>query len=198
MKSILHINSSGRYQDSVTRQVSDLFVAHLKQESPALEVVQRDLAKGIPFVDESWIDANFTAAAERTESQKEALNFSDELVSELQNSEYIVIAAPIYNFSIPAVLKAWVDLIVRVNFTFHFTDDGPAGLLKNIKTYVVMASGGTAVGGEVDMASTYLKFVLGIVGLTDVNIIDSSEINYADDKNLSSAKSQIKRLVGDK
>ncbi len=124
MKNILHINSSGRYEGSVTRQVSDLVVTHLRQENSALEIVSRDLAAGIPFVDESWIDANFTAAEERSNSQNEALKFSDELVAEIQNAEYIVIAAPIYNFSIPAVLKAWVDLIVRVNFTFQFTENG--------------------------------------------------------------------------
>ena len=183
MKSILHINSSGRYEGSVTRQVSDLVVTHLRQENSALEIVSRDLAAGIPFVDEPWIEANFTATKERTNKQNEALKFSDELVAEIQNSQYIVIAAPIYNFSIPAVLKAWVDLIVRVNFTFQFTENGqPEGLLENKKTFVVMASGGTAVGSDIDMASTYLKFVLGILGLSDVIIIDSSKIDQTGDE----------------
>ncbi len=199
MKNILHINSSGRYEGSVTRQVSDLVVTHLREENSALEIVSRDLAVGIPFVDELWIDANFTAAEERTNSQIEALKFSDELVAEIQNAEYIVIAAPIYNFSIPAVLKAWVDLIVRVNFTFQFTENGqPEGLLENKKTFVVMASGGTAVGSDIDLASAYLKFVLGILGLSDVIIIDSSKIDHTGDENLQIAMNQIEGLVGEK
>lgn len=192
---VLQINSSGRYEGSITRQVSDLVTDYLKQNNPMLERVDRDVASGLPFVNDAWINANFTAADERNESQKEVLGFSNELVAELQDADHIVIASPIYNFSIPATLKAWIDLIARAGLTFRYTEDGPIGLLENKKATVVMASGGVPIGSEMDMASTYLKLALGFVGITDVNIIDSSTINTAGDENSHSAMTQIAALI---
>ena len=174
---LLHINSSGRFNGSVTREVSDRLVTYLKQQDSELEIIDRDLAAGLPFVDESWIQANFTAPEERTDIQKDTLGFSDGLVAEIQNSQHIVIASPIYNFSIPAVLKAWVDQIARANLTFHYTETGPVGLLSNKKATVVMASGGVPIGSEMDMASPYIKFALAFIGITDTKIIDATKVN---------------------
>ena len=123
------------------------------------------------------------------------LGFSNELVAELENAEHIVIASPIYNFSIPATLKAWVDLIARVGLTFRYTDNGPVGLLENKKATVVMASGGVPIGSDMDMASSYLKFALAFIGISNVNIIDASQINYAADESLHSAENQIAKLI---
>ena len=176
-QNVLHINSSGRLNGSVTREVSDRLVRHLKQKDSKLAVIDRDLVSGLPFVDEPWIEANFTDPVTRSESQKGVLEFSDNLVKELQDAEHIVIAAPIYNFNIPAVLKAWIDQIARANLTFHYTEKGPVGLLENKKATVVMASGGVPIGSEMDMASPYLKCALGFVGITDVTIIDASNVN---------------------
>jgi len=194
-KSILQINSSGRYENSITRQVSDLVVNSIKQSKPSLKDVNRDIATGLPFVNEAWINSNFTAADERTDDQKDVLGFSNELVAELQNAEHIVIASPIYNFSIPATLKAWIDLIARAGLTFRYTENGPVGLLENKKATVVMASGGVSIGSEMDMASKYLKLALAFIGITDVNIIDASQINYAGDESLDSAEIQLAALI---
>ncbi len=195
-KMILHINSSGRYTDSITRHVSDLVVEHLKGDNVLQGVIKRDVAKGLPFVNEAWINANFMAPPERTEAQKMLLHFSDELVAELKASDYIVIASPIYNFSIPAALKAWIDLIARAGLTFRYTENGPVGLLENKKAIVVMASGGVSIGSEMDMASSYLKLVLGFIGIHDVTIIDASTIDcLGDDEKLHSVKSQISGLI---
>ncbi|VAW46270.1 FMN-dependent NADH-azoreductase [hydrothermal vent metagenome] len=195
-KTILHINSSGRYKDSITRQVSELVVEHLKESAALQEVIKRDVAEGVPFINEVWINSNFTAQEERTEEQKMALSFSNELVAELKKSDYIVMATPIYNFSIPAVLKAWIDLIARAGLTFRYTENGPVGLLENKKAIVVMASGGVPIGSEMDMASGYLKFVLGFIGIHDVTIIDASVIDYLDDdEKKHRVKSQIAGLI---
>lgn len=191
LEKILHITSSGRNEGSISRQVSDLVVDYLKNASQSLNIVSRDVAPGLPFVNEEWINSNFTASEERSADQKEVLSFSDELVAELQNADHIVIASPIYNFSIPAALKAWVDLIARAGLTFRYTDKGPVGLLEDKKVTLVMASGGVPIGSEMDMASSYLKFVLGFVGIHDVNVIDASTINYTGDQSLESAKTQI-------
>ena len=192
---ILQINSSGRYEGSITRQVSDLVVKALQGSGTLRERVNRDVAAGLPFVNEAWINSNLTVADKRTEEQKEVLVFSNELVAELENADHIVIASPIYNFSIPATLKAWIDLIARVGLTFRYTENGPVGLLENKKATIVMASGGVPIGSEMDMASNYLKFALGFVGISDVNIIDATTINIKIDESMQSAEAQIAELI---
>jgi len=191
-QNILHINSSGRYNDSLTRNISTQVVDCLIQRLPNRDLVKRDLANGLPFVNEQWIDANFTNHVQRTKSQKEVLKLSDELVSELQNSEHIVIASPIYNFNVPAVLKAWIDLVARVGLTFRYTENGPVGMLINKRAYIVMASGGVPIESEVDLTSKYLKQVLAFIGMNDVQIIDVSKV-IADDGQIDEIK--IEQLI---
>jgi len=181
-KSILQINSSGRYEGSVTRMVSDKLVSQLHAANTELVINKRDLATGLPFIDEQWIGANFTDPEAREESQKTTLEFSDKLVSELQQAEKIVIASPIYNFSIPAVLKAWVDLVARARLTFQYTDNGPEGLLTGKTAYLVMASGGVPIGSEMDLATKYLIQVLGFIGISDVKILDATKVELTSDK----------------
>lgn len=182
-QSILTINSSGRFEGSVTRQLVDRITTEIEQSATQSTVHQRDLATGLPFIDQQWIAANFTDPAERTEAHLETLNFSNELVNELQRADTLVIGVPIYNFSIPAVLKAWIDLIARAKLTFRYTQDGPEGLLSGKKVYLAMASGGVPIGSEADFASRYLLQVLAFVGLTDVTIVDASKVDF-DSENL--------------
>lgn len=172
---ILHINSSERIQDSVTRQVSAELVSQLQKQS-GLVIKSRDLAKGIPFINEDWIHANFTDPEQRTEQNRQALATSDQLVEELQAAEILVIASPIYNFSVPAVLKAWIDQVARARVTFRYTENGPEGLLKAKKAYLVMASGGVPLGSEVDYASTYLKQVMNFLGIQNVTVVDAGSL----------------------
>lgn len=176
-KNILHIDSSGRGQESVTRQASKIIVNQLLTKLPDSLVVSRDVTHGIKFVDEEWIAANFTQENDRTNGQNTKLLLSDTLVNELQAADYIVIGAPIYNFSIPASLKAWVDMVARVGVTFKYTQNGPIGLLENKKAYIAMASGGIEIGKEYDFSSNYLKHVLGFLGITELTIIDVNKFD---------------------
>ena len=194
-KTILQINSSGRFDGSLTRQLSDLVVRQLNRDNPELRLVSRDLATGLPFIDEQWIGANFTAPEERTDTHKDVLSFSDQLVAELAQAEHIVIASPIYNFSIPAVLKAWIDLVARAQLTFRYTENGPEGLLKGKKAYLAIASGGVPIGSEMDFASRYLKQVLGFIGIDDVTVIDASLINLESQQDSESAETQVAALT---
>jgi len=178
---LLLINSSGRNNGSITRKLADKTVNQLRM-GKNYSVISRDLSTGLPYIDEQWITATFTPIDQRTEQQHQVLVFSDMLVDEILQSQTIVIAAPIYNFSIPAVLKAWIDLIARSQLTFKYTEQGPVGLIQNKKVYIVMASGGVLLGSPVDYASTYLKQVLGFVGMTDVTIIDASTVNIESDE----------------
>lgn len=175
---ILHINSSGRVDGSVTRDISLQLVRQLQQQNKA-EKQQRDLAAGLPFIDEQWIGASFTGADQRSTEQQSALALSDELVDELQLASHIVIAAPIYNFSVPAVLKAWIDLVARPGVTFRYTENGPEGLLEGKKAYLVVASGGVPLGSEVDYASNYLRHVMGFLGIDDVTLVNANELDSA-------------------
>jgi FMN-dependent NADH-azoreductase len=169
---ILRVDSSARRDGSVTRRLADKLVERLTADGGETRVQSRDLAYAAPpLVDAAWVDANFTPPEQRSEAQRAALAESDRLVAELQNADVLVIGLPVYNFGIPASLKAWVDMVARARLTFRYTENGPVGLLQGKRAYLVVASGGTAVGGELDFATGYLRHVLGFLGIEDVEIV---------------------------
>ncbi len=114
---------------------------------------------------------------------KAKLALSDSLVADLQEASHIVIASPIYNFSVPAVLKAWIDMVARARVTFRYTENGPEGLLKGKKAYLVIASGGVPLGSDMDYASTYLRHVMGFLGIDDVTLVNANELAQAANEN---------------
>ena len=172
MSHILRIDASARNAGSTTRQLADKLVTRLVEQGYGASVIVRDLAATPPaLLTENWVGANFTDDADRSADQKAALAASDELIGELEAADTIVIGVPLYNFAVPASLKAWIDLIARARRTFRYTEAGPEGLLKGKRAFIVFASGGVPLGSEVDFASGYLKHILGFVGITDVTII---------------------------
>lgn len=175
-KTILQINASARKSGSVTRELSDVLVTRLLENAPDTKVISRDVSQGLPFLDEDWIGANFSDPNERHAEQRLKLALSDTLVGELKAADTIVIGAPIYNFSVPAALKAWIDLVARAKETFLYTDNGPVGLLNGKKAYVLVASGGTKLGSEIDFAGSYLKHVLGFIGISDVTFVAADQL----------------------
>ena len=168
---MLRVDASARVQGSVTRQLADRLVEGLAARVAGLAVTRRDLAQGLPFVDADWVAANFTDPDARSAAQRDKLAGSDTLVGEVMDADVWVIATPIYNFGVPASLKAWVDQIARARLTFRYTEQGPQGLLANKKVYILTATGGTEVGSSIDFATPWLKFVLGFLGITDVEVI---------------------------
>jgi FMN-dependent NADH-azoreductase len=193
MTRILHIDSSARTQGSVTRDLSAAIVAQVS--TPATEVTRRDVSTGLPFITEEWVGANFTPADARTDAQRETLSLSDTLVDELIAADTIVIGVPIYNFGVPAVLKAWIDLVARVGRTFNYTENGPVGTLSDKRVLVAVASGGTPVGSEIDHMSGYLRHVLGFIGLTNVEIVAADGLGQAADEKIEAARSEIGKLA---
>jgi FMN-dependent NADH-azoreductase len=171
MSNILHIDASGRKTSSVTRQLSQDLIQQVSVENST--VTYRDVSQGLPFVDELMIGAYYTPKGERTEQQHQAIAISDTIVEELLKADTLVIGVPVYNFSMPAGFKAWSDLAARVGETFNYTPDGPVGLLQGKKAYVAVASGGTAVGSEMDFLTPWLKHYLGFIGIQDVQIIQA-------------------------
>lgn len=174
-RTVLHINSSGRIKDSVTRQVSDEVLKHLQNQHQELSINHHDLVDGEDFVTADWIQANFTPEEERSTAQTQVLAHSSALVAQIQQADYVLIASPIYNFSIPAALKAWVDQIARARLTFKYTENGPVGLIQNKKAILVMASGGVPIGSELDFATPYLKQIMRFIGIDDITVIDAND-----------------------
>jgi len=173
---ILRIDSSARRDGSETRALNDALISRIEATAD-VTVIHRDLAADAPgFVNEAWVGANFTDPDARSDAQAAELAASDALVAELEAADVIVIGAPIYNFNIPAVLKAWIDMVARARVTFRYGENGPEGLLKDKKAYVVMASGGLPMGSAMDFASPYLTHILGFVGIHDVEFISAAEV----------------------
>ena len=175
---LLRIDASARVDDSVTRGIANRLIADLQHRHPTAMITRRDLREPPPFVTDQWVAANFTAAAQRTGAQHTALAQSTALADELSAADAVIIATPIYNFSIPAALKAWVDMVTRVGVTFRYTAEGPQGLLADRPVYVVIASGGTPIGSRIDFATPYLRHIFGFIGITDVRIVDAANAEH--------------------
>lgn len=188
--SILHIDASARIQGSVSRSLTARIVEVLDQ--PA---VHRDLAQGLPLLTENWINANFTPADARTDDQKETLALSDSLIAEIQAADTLVIGAPMYNFSIPASLKAWIDLICRAGVTFRYTETGPEGLLTGKRAIIVMATGGTPQGAAYDYTTDFMRHIMGFIGITDVQFISADKLGADAEQAIAAANAQIDALA---
>ncbi len=168
MTRILHIDSSVNLESSVSRRLSAAVIARFDDAT----VTVRDVARHpLPQVDSSFAVARAIPRAERTTEQQAALKLSDALIAELRAADVIVIGAPVYNFSIPASLKAWIDLVARAGETFRYTSAGAQGLLTGKRAIIAMASGGTSAGAENDFNTRYLRYILGFLGITDVTIV---------------------------
>lgn len=191
--SILRIDASARKHGSTSRALTDALIDKL---SPA-SVAVRDLFQPLPFVTEDWIGANFTDEAERSAEQRETLALSDQLVEELVAADTLVLGVPVYNFGIPAALKAWVDLIARARKTFRYTETGPVGMLTGKKAYIALASGGTEIGSEIDFASGYLRQILSFVGIEDVTFVAADQQMVKGDAAMNVAQEQIERIPAD-
>jgi len=192
---ILRIDSSGRRHGSSSRALADELVAALADRYGQVQLVKRDLAESIPHVDQAWIEANFTPEENRSDSQRKVLSFSDLLVAELKEAEVLVIGVPIYNFGVPAALKAWVDMIARARLTFAYTENGPVGLLREKKAFIVVASGGVGVDSPVDFATPYMRQALKFVGITDIEVIVADQQNIRGEESVSAARAQIANAV---
>ena len=192
---VLSIDSSGRHDGSVTRELTGDLIAALEDRFQSVKLKRRDVGSGLPFVDAAWIEANFTPDENRTERQSDTLALSDELVAEMKVADVIVLGVPVYNFSISAALKSWIDMICRARLTFRYTENGPVGLLEGKTAYVVVATGGVTVGSPMDFATPYLRYALGFLGITDVKVIAADRVNSNRDESMDRARAEIAELI---
>jgi FMN-dependent NADH-azoreductase len=196
MSNILHISASIQGDASVSRQLGTKLVAGLAAKTGA-SVTERDLsAEDLPFVSADRFAANLAPADERTPEQAELAAIADTLIAELQAADTIVISSPIYNFGVPASVKAWADLVARAGTTFKYTENGPVGLLEGKTAYITAASGGTPLGSDFDFMSPWLKFFLGFLGITDVTVIGADGIMGQDGEDkIAAANADVERLA---
>lgn len=190
---ILKINSSIQTDKSVGRKLVDQLVSRFTNNEK--KIIERDLAMGLPLLTQDMVNAFYTPEDKRTDDQNEELALSNLLITEIEDSEIIVMGIPIYNFSVPASVKAYFDLIARVGVTFKYTNEGPVGLFENKKVYVIVTSGGTPFMGDEDFASSYIMHFLGFIGITDVNFISADQLVANSEVQVENAEKQIAELV---
>ena len=190
-RTLLHIDTSARRSGSTSRDLSAQIVDRLAPET----VLRRDLADALPLIDETWIGANFTPEDQRSDAQRAQMALSDELVAELKAADTLVIGLPIYNFSVPATLKAWIDMVARVGVTFRYSEAGPEGLLTGKRAILAVTSGGTPVGSEIDFATGYLRHVLGFIGITEIEIVAADRMNVDADAALKAANNALAKIA---
>ena len=176
MSTLLRIDSSPLYGQSVSRQLTSAFVSQWKSSHPQGTIIDRDLsATAIPPVDAAWVGAVYTPEEARTPQQKKLLTLSDTLIAELGQAEEYVFGVPMHNFGVPAVLKLWIDQISRVGKTFSYADGTPKGLLIGKKATFIIATGGI-YDAQTQMASfnfvePYLRSIFGFLGVTDATVL---------------------------
>jgi FMN-dependent NADH-azoreductase len=172
---LLRIDSSAR-RSSVSRQLTQKFVDTWQTANPTGEVIERDLATTpLPLITDEWTVASYSDPATHTEAQRETLAISETLVKELIAADVIVIGAPMYNLTVSAPLKAWIDQVVRIGRTWFYGPNGPDGILEGKKVIVLTSRGGAFRPGtptaQYDHQEPYLRHILGFIGLTDVTFI---------------------------
>jgi FMN-dependent NADH-azoreductase len=173
MSKLLVIETSPRGDHSISRGLTRRFVSQWRAAHPGGDVVVRDLLETqLPFVDAPWLQAYFTPPSQQSPQMRANLRLSDDLVAELLSADHLVIATPVYNYNVPAALKAWIDHIVRKGMTLGH--DGQ-GLVQGKKATVLMASGGVYTEGspirDRDIATQYLRLILNVIGVADITFI---------------------------
>jgi len=181
MKKVLIINASVREEKSHSRKLTQKFVENWKNKYPKDLFNYREIGlNNIPHIDENWISSAFVKPDDRTEQNQKGVSFSNQLVKELKENDIYVIGSPMYNWSIPSGLKAYIDQIMRINETWKFRSGMPdgdyVGLLKNKKMFILSSRGDTGYGENgknkhMNFQTTYLKFVFGMMGIKDLTII---------------------------
>jgi FMN-dependent NADH-azoreductase len=199
MSNLLVINSSPITDTSKTRELVSHLVARYRALNTGVEVQNRDLGRNPPpHIDEVMIGAYFTPEDQRNPAQQQALQLSDLLVDELLAADTLVLGSPMHNFSVTSALKTWIDHVARVGRTFQYGANGPEGLVKGKKAYVISARGGRYGEGSPAAAynhqDTYLQTVLGFMGITDVVFINAEGV-ASGEQGVLEAISQIDSLL---
>ncbi|EMA8956724.1 FMN-dependent NADH-azoreductase [Vibrio fluvialis] len=194
MSRVLALKSSILGDYSQSSKLLDTYLTKFNQD----ELNVRDLAaEPLPVLDFSVATA-LRATEDLSEEQQKVVALSDELIAEVKAADTLVIAAPMYNFTIPTQLKNWFDLIARAGVTFKYTEAGVQGLIEGKKAVVITTRGGIHKDSATDNVTPYLKTILGFVGITEVEFVYAEALNMGEEpaaKGIESAKSQLEAIA---
>ena len=181
---------------------SNALASHFQQQAAARDgvaVTHRDVvANALPHLAIEELGAWQTPADERTTEQQALAAHSDELLAELRANDVLVLAVPMYNLGIPSQLKAWFDRVLRAGETFRYTENGPQGLIEGKRAIILAARGGQYAGTEFDSQTPHLKTMLGLMGISDVEVVFAEGLNMGDahrDAAMKEAFQAIDQLV---
>jgi FMN-dependent NADH-azoreductase len=196
---ILHLDSSILGDASASRQLTRLAVDRLLQGDASTQVIHRDLgAQPVAHLTGEILATRGTAAEHLNDLQRREAQLDADLLRELEWADVLVIGAPIYNFTVPTGLKAWIDRVAVAGKTFRYTDKGPEGLVKGKKAILVATSGGIYTDSPVDGAYVgYLKALLGFLGITDIEVVRAEGLAISDQVRahaMAKAKGRIREL----
>ncbi len=202
MSKLIRIDASAASSSSNSKALADVFQSLWQQKNPDGTHIQHDLIESnLPHIDEAFIDAMYTPKEQRTLQQQQTLELSDHYVNELKSATTLLISTPMYNFTIPSQLKAYIDHITRAGETFRYGENGPEGLLQIEQVVVIVASGGDYTQpplDAMDFVGPYLKTILGFNGLDQVTVINAPGMSRAEEAkqaSLQQAKQQIAALL---
>ncbi|QDY70524.1 FMN-dependent NADH-azoreductase [Qingshengfaniella alkalisoli] len=192
---ILHIDSAITGDASVSRLLTAEIVAKLKAGRRDATVTYRDLAEGVPAIDNDWFHAVRQSPETPTADQQALIDVSDRFLAEVKDADVLVIGLPIYNFTLTAQLKNWFDQIARAGISFRYTAEGPEGLMKGKRAIVAYAAAGTPIGSELDFASGYIRHMLGFIGITDVEFVPADGLAFDRDAGLARARTALDKIA---
>ncbi|MCU4430825.1 NAD(P)H-dependent oxidoreductase [Acinetobacter pittii] len=197
MAKILVLKSSIMGEGSQTNRLIDVMLEHRKDQGLQDDITIRNLAEmNLPVLDLEIFQA-LRGAENVNQDIQQIVALSDELIAELKNTDLLVIGAPMYNLNVPTQLKNWFDLVARARQTFRYTETYPQGLVEGVKAVVVSSRGGIHVGQETEAVTPYLKAVLGLMGIHDVDFIyaEGLDIQAYRSNALDLANQQVKEFA---
>lgn len=198
MTTLLQINTGIFGEHSNSTVLANDFSSHFKQSNPNTQVIIRDLvSQPLPHLDANIIAAFASDEPTRTPEQQFIIEQSQALIDELQSADAVVIGVPMYNFSVPSQLKAYMDQVARAGITFKYTENGPQGLLADKPVYILAARGGIHAGTDRDSQTSFIKTFFNFIGLQNVNFIYAEGLNMGEavkEQAYSEAKQQFQLM----
>ena len=198
-KTLLQLKTSIFSGDGQSSRLADSFVRKWRAANPDAEIVVRDLARDpVPHLDAERFTAFIAKPEARTPAQQALVDYSDELIGELQRADVIVLGLPMYNFGVPSALKAYFDHVARAGVTFHYTEKGAVGHLIGKKAFIFATRGGKYAGTPLDFETGFVRQFLQFVGIDDVEFVYAEGLAIGDASKqaaLIAAEAAIDRLI---
>lgn len=192
---ILHLDSAITGDASVSRKLTADITDRLTRANPGATVTYRDLNEGVPAIDTDWFHAVRVGSPDPTPAEQALIATSDAYLAEVQAADLLVIGVPIYNFTLTAQLKNWIDQIARAGISFRYTETGPEGLLTGKRAIIAYTAAGTPLGSDLDFASGYLRHILGFLGITDVEFVAADGLAMDHEAGLARAEAALDKIA---